>query len=70
LLLRTLEWRVRALAVSKVHSSYFEDRGTFPDGSVKFDHALIMRDIRHEWHKANDLFTNQPKSPVSGAVPH
>lgn len=57
LLLRTLEWQVRALAVSKVHSSYFADRSTFPDGSVEFDHALIMRDIRHEWHKSNDLFT-------------
>lgn len=52
LFLWTLDWRVRALPVSKVQSSFFEGRGTFPDGSVEFDHALIMRDIRHEWHGA------------------
>jgi hypothetical protein len=27
----------------------------FPEGSVAFDHALIMRDVRHEWHGVPDL---------------
>lgn len=62
LLLRTLGWRVGALSVSSVQSSFFEDRAVFPDGSVEFDHALIMRDIRHEWHKADDLFTGSKAS--------
>ncbi len=56
LLLRTMDWRIRALAVSEVYSSFFADRQRFPDGSVEFDHALIMRDVLHEWHKAEDLY--------------
>jgi hypothetical protein len=56
LLLRTLEWRIRALSVTDVHSSFFADRQRFPEGSIEFDHALVMRDIVHEWHKADDLY--------------
>ena len=56
LLLRTLEWRVEALAATEAHSSYFEDRSRFPAGTVEFDHALVMRDILHEWHPAEDLY--------------
>lgn len=56
LLLRTLDWRVRALSVTEVHSTFFTDRLRFPEGSIQFDHALIMRDILHEWHKAEDLY--------------
>jgi len=55
--LKTLDWRVRALTVEQVHSSFFDDSACFPDGSVEFDHALIMRDIRHEWHQAADMAT-------------
>ena len=55
--LRTLEWRVRALQVEQAHSSFFEDERRFPRGSVTFDHALIMRDLPHEWHNAEDLHT-------------
>jgi hypothetical protein len=42
--------------VTHVHSSYFEDELRFPAGSILFDHALVMRDIQHEWHKADDLY--------------
>ncbi len=56
LLLRTVDWRIGALAVSDVYSSFFADRARFPDGSIEFDHALIMRDVLHEWHKAEDLY--------------
>jgi hypothetical protein len=62
LLLRTLEWRLRALSVSKVESSFFADSQNFPRGSIEFDHALIMRDLRHEWHKADDLYAIRPKA--------
>jgi hypothetical protein len=55
LLLRTMDWRIRALSVTSVHSSYFANRQRFPEGSVTFDHALVMRDILHEWQKAEDL---------------
>jgi hypothetical protein len=58
LLLRTLDWRVRALSVVCVESSFFYDKARFPDGSIEFDHALIMRDLRHEWHQVDDLYSN------------
>lgn len=54
--LKTNEWRVEPLEVSRISSSYFSNRQIFPTGAVEFDHALIMRDIKHEWHKADDLY--------------
>jgi hypothetical protein len=56
LLLQTADWRVRPLAVAEVQSSFFDDRERFPEGSIEFDHALVMRDLRHEWHTADDLY--------------
>jgi len=56
MLLRTLDWRVRALSISEVESSFFSDPERFPKGSIEFDHALIMRDLRHEWHQAEDMY--------------
>lgn len=63
LILRTDGWRVRALDVSSVHSSYFEDAERFPAASIRFDHALVMRDICHEWHGTEDM--NHPEEPNS-----
>jgi len=57
LFLRTLEWRVEALHVEIARSSYFDDQSRFPAGSAEFDHALLMRNILHEWHSAEDLET-------------
>ncbi len=53
--LHTSEWPVAPLAVDSVHSSFFADRQHFPEGSVVFDHALIMRDLPHEWHGTGSL---------------
>ncbi len=44
------DWRVTPLAVKLVRSTFFDDREMFPDGQIAFDHALLMRDIPHEWH--------------------
>ena len=54
--LKTHGWRVEALQVDEVHSSYFSDQTLFPAGSATFDCALAMRDLDHEWHKAKDLY--------------
>lgn len=62
LLLHTLDWRIRALSVTEVQSSYFADAQRFPAGSIEFDHALVMRDLVHEWHKADDLYAVSPTS--------
>jgi hypothetical protein len=56
LLLETKRWRVEALDVKEVSSSYFANESMFPKVSLEFDHALIMRDIEHEWHSAPDLY--------------
>jgi len=53
--LNTKHWAVSPFDVQHVHSSYFSNRSLFPDGSVVFDHALLMRDIAHEWQSAEDL---------------
>jgi len=59
--LRTLDWRVQALAVTSVYSSFFADQQWFPKGSIEFDHALVMRDLLHEWHQADELYSlSQP----------
>jgi hypothetical protein len=55
IVLDTKEWRVQPLEMANVFSSYFADESIFPPGSAKFDHALIMRNIAHEWHNAADL---------------
>ncbi len=54
--LATKEWRVEPLDIKQVHSSYFFDEAKFPAGSIAFDHALIMRNVAHEWHAAADLY--------------
>ena len=63
--LQTDGWRVRPLAVEHVESSFFANESVFPPGSVIFDHALIMRDINHEWHKEPDLFTVPPATAAA-----
>jgi Uncharacterized conserved protein (COG2071) len=54
--LRTSRWQVEPLDVSNIFSSYFADQTKFPEGTVTFDHALIMRNVEHEWHSADDLY--------------
>jgi len=46
-----------SIAITEVYSSFFADRNRFPAGSIEFDHALVMRDVRHEWHKADDIYS-------------
>ena len=53
--LRSLSWRVEPLAVERVYSSFFSNEEIFPKGSVRFDCALLMRDIEHEWHAREPL---------------
>jgi hypothetical protein len=54
--LKTKEWRVEPLQVTRVYSSYFSDEEKFPPVTIEFDHALIMRNVEHEWHSADDLY--------------
>lgn len=55
MLLQVKEWRVSPLKIGHVRSSYFDDRELFPAGSIEFDHALLMRDIPHEWRSLPEM---------------
>ena len=57
--LRSARWQVEPLDVDKVRSSFFDDRSRFPEGTVAFDSALLMRNIEHEWHGRNPLRIRQ-----------
>ena len=46
----TYQWKLQPLSVSQVSSSFFENEGIFPKGSVQFDNALLMTNLEHEWH--------------------
>jgi hypothetical protein len=57
--LETVEWKVSPLRADSVKSSFFEDETIFPRGSVKFDNALLMTQIKHEWHSVKDILSNK-----------
>lgn len=66
--LRCQGWHVEPLAVSEVRSSFFDDRALFPEGSITFDSALLMRGIDHEWHGKADLCCPQPVAKKASTV--
>lgn len=47
--LTTYNWKVEPLEVKHVKSSFFDDKSIFPAGSIRFDNALLMESIEHEW---------------------
>ena len=47
--LKTYSWKVSLLEVENVRSSFFDDKTIFPENTVKFDNALLMKNIEHEW---------------------
>ncbi|GGJ27649.1 DUF2071 domain-containing protein [Deinococcus roseus] len=53
--LKTRGWEVHPLGIEHIRSSFFDNQDLFPAGSIRFDHALIMRDLEHEWHGAGEL---------------
>lgn len=53
--LATKTWEVTPLKVTQVTSSFFEDESVFPKGSIKFDNALLMRNVEHEWKSEKEI---------------
>ncbi len=53
--LKTKKWEVSPLMVSEVKSSFFEDESIFPKDTIKFDNALLMRNIDHEWNSKKEI---------------
>lgn len=53
--LRSFNWSVEPLEVELIESSFFDDPAAFPEGSVTFDNALLMRGVDHEWRSRESL---------------
>ncbi|WP_270087128.1 DUF2071 domain-containing protein [Sphingobacterium sp. SYP-B4668] len=53
--LETYNWEVKPLEVVHVKSSFFDDNRVFPEGSIKFDNALLMENIEHEWKSLKSI---------------
>lgn len=53
--LETFQWKVEPLSLNKVQSSFFDDQSIFPSGSVKFDNALLMTNLQHQWHSYRQM---------------
>lgn len=62
----TPSWRVQALAISEVYSSWLSDPAWFPPGTVDFDCALVMRDVAHSWAAAPPLYVDSTFAEPAG----
>lgn len=59
--LRCNDWKMETLGIETIESSFFDDRQRFPEDSIQFDCALLMRKIEHEWHGREELCCSSPK---------
>ena len=57
--LQCKHWKVEPLQVTEAQSSFFDDQTRFPQGSAELDCALLMRNIRHEWHVQEPFFSTE-----------
>jgi len=48
-------WSVSPLDVHHVASSFFENTDIFPKASIRFDNALLMKKLGHEWEALGQL---------------
>ncbi len=53
--LHTLKWSVVPLGVENIRTAFFDDPFRFPEGTVQFDNALLMRGVPHEWHRLENI---------------
>jgi len=60
--LETKAWKVQPFAVSFVESGWFNAITQKFPGCAEFDHALLMRDIPHRWHAAENLPGKETRS--------
>ncbi|MFC5050767.1 DUF2071 domain-containing protein [Rubritalea spongiae] len=56
LFLNIRDWKVSSLETLHLESSYYNDQSIFPQGSIEFDHALLMENIHHEWHSEAPMY--------------
>lgn len=49
--LRLLEWHIEPMQIRSAYAQLFEDRSKFPEGTAKLDSAMLMKNLKHEWHR-------------------
>lgn len=67
--LRIPHWEAMPLQVHEIYSSYFGDPRRFPRGTATFDHALLMRNVDHEWHAAPKLALSRDRASTRARHP-
>lgn len=63
--LKTFDWKVSPLDILEVRSAFYDDLSAFPEGSIEFDHALLMRDIEHEWQAKPSIPAGETGAPLN-----
>ncbi len=53
--LRLLEWDLKPMRIDRAFINLFENSPAFPKGTAKLDSAMIMRNLRHEWHRIPEI---------------
>jgi hypothetical protein len=53
--LKTSKWEMFPLHVTHVDSSFFNNKKIFPEQSIRFENALLMKNIEHEWKSLNEI---------------
>ena len=55
IILQIENWEIKPLDLDFVESSFYDDENLFPKGSIRLDNALLMQNVKHEWHSAPGL---------------
>jgi len=53
--LKMLRWEMEPLDIKAQHCSFYNNPSRFPESSVTFDSALLIRGLPHEWHEIKDI---------------
>lgn len=53
--LETMEWNMEPMLVDQEFSAFFTNQDMFPRGSVEFDSAVIVRNLKHSWVSRESL---------------
>ncbi|MCA9627580.1 MAG: DUF2071 domain-containing protein [Myxococcales bacterium] len=55
------DWQTESLDVERAASTLYDDPVLFPHGSIELDHALLMRNAKHNWRALDDLQVTAPE---------
>jgi len=56
--LHSTDWKIAPLDIETAKSCLFDDPNQFPAGTAELDCALLMRNVKHEWHSRPDLYSS------------